>query len=114
MDDEVARKKLDRLFERMNGQLPGPLSRTVNWLIKPTGRFVRIPIGLLFIVGGIFSFLPVLGIWMLPLGVMLMAIDVPPIRRWVVRMAPKIEARWRAWRIKRLKQSRDTTPGTGA
>lgn len=107
MQDDVARRKLDRLFERMNNQLPGPLSRTVGWLIQPSAMLIRIPVGLLFVIGGLFSFLPVLGIWMLPLGVMLLAIDIPPVRRWVVRTAPKIEARWRAWRIKRLKKARE-------
>ncbi len=36
---------------------------------------VRIAVALLLILGGIFSFLPVLGLWMLPLGLMLVAQD---------------------------------------
>jgi hypothetical protein len=40
----------------------------------------RVPIAFLMILGGIFSFLPVLGIWMLPLGLMLLAVDVALIR----------------------------------
>jgi hypothetical protein len=47
------------------------------------------------IIGGIFSFLPVLGVWMLPLGILLIAVDVAYVRRWVVHLWPKIEARWR-------------------
>jgi hypothetical protein len=34
----------------------------------------------LFMVGGVFGFLPVLGFWMLPLGVALIALDLPPTR----------------------------------
>ena len=45
----------------------------------PTG--VRTLLGIPLIIGGILSFLPVLGIWMLPAGAALIALDVPPWRR---------------------------------
>ena len=35
----------------------------------------------LLIFGGIFSFLPVLGLWMLPLGLLLFAQDVPVLQK---------------------------------
>ena len=38
---------------------------------------------LLFVAGGIFGFLPVLGFWMVPVGLVLIALDVPPLRRWL-------------------------------
>jgi hypothetical protein len=45
--------------------------------------------------GGVFSFLPILGIWMLPVGAVLVAKDIPPLRRpsarmlaWVQRKLP--------------------------
>ncbi|WP_372891051.1 hypothetical protein [Rhodosalinus sp.] len=41
----------------------------------------RLPVGLLLIVGGILGFLPVLGFWMIPLGVMVAATDVRPLWR---------------------------------
>ena len=47
----------------------------------PGQPFVRIALGILLILGGIFSILPVLGIWMLPLGLAILAIDVPVARR---------------------------------
>lgn len=103
MQDDQDKQKLDRLIARMNAQLPGPLSRFVNWLVSPAGMLLRFPLALLFIAGGIFSFLPLLGIWMLPLGLILLSIDVPFVRRWVVSTAPKVEARWRAWRLKRAR-----------
>jgi hypothetical protein len=34
-------------------------------------------------VGGVFAFLPVLGLWMLPLGFAIAALDVVPILRWL-------------------------------
>ena len=53
------------------------------------------PVGLLLIVGGVFSILPVLGLWMLPLGLVVLAEDFPPVRRatdavriWIERRRP--------------------------
>ncbi|XDA97084.1 hypothetical protein AB1M95_13265 [Sulfitobacter sp. LCG007] len=42
---------------------------------------VRLPLGILLIIGGIFGFLPVLGFWMIPLGVAVAALDVMPLWR---------------------------------
>jgi hypothetical protein len=52
-----------------------------RWLRRPSSRWVRIPAGVLLIGGGVLSILPFLGIWMLPLGLMLLAEDLPPLRR---------------------------------
>ena len=38
---------------------------------------VRVPLAVLLILGGLVSFLPFLGLWMLPLGLLLLAVDVP-------------------------------------
>jgi hypothetical protein len=42
---------------------------------------LRILLGVGLIIGGVFSFLPILGLWMLPLGFVILSIDVPWIRR---------------------------------
>lgn len=46
---------------------------------------VRTLVGALLMVGGLFGFLPVLGFWMLPLGLAFVALDFPPARRWLDR-----------------------------
>jgi hypothetical protein len=46
-------------------------------------RGVRALLGLVLIMGGVLGFLPILGFWMIPLGVGLLALDVPPLRRWI-------------------------------
>jgi purine-cytosine permease-like protein len=43
---------------------------------------IRIVIGLLLVVFGIFGFLPFLGFWMLPLGVVVLSVDLHPVRRF--------------------------------
>jgi hypothetical protein len=68
-------------FKRLEAELPARIARVIRSLRHPDARWLRIPIGLLSVVGGIFSFLPVLGIWMLPLGLLLIAYDVPLLRR---------------------------------
>ena len=40
---------------------------------------VRTLLGLLLIAGGIFGFLPILGFWMIPLGIAVVAMDIRPI-----------------------------------
>jgi uncharacterized membrane protein HdeD (DUF308 family) len=54
-------------FKRLEQALPERVARVLRKLRHPDARWVRIPIGVLCIVAGLFSFLPVLGLWMLPL-----------------------------------------------
>ncbi len=44
--------------------------------------------------GGLLWFLPVLGIWMIPLGLLVLSVDIAIIRRWRRRGEVKI-GRWR-------------------
>ncbi len=56
---------------------------------------------MVLIFGGIFSFLPILGVWMLPLGLMLIAADVPFLRRPMARFTMWVIDRVEGWRKKR-------------
>ncbi len=48
----------------------------------PRSQIARIIIGVLLIIGGILGFLPVLGFWMVPLGLLILSVDLPIVRRW--------------------------------
>ena len=48
----------------------------------PASRWARIAIGIALIVAGIFGFLPILGFWMIPLGVLVLSYDLPFVARW--------------------------------
>ncbi len=111
--DDHEQQKLNRLIDRLSAKLPDRAARVVAWLVSPSGMFVRLPLGLLLIVGGFLSILPVLGLWMLPLGILLIAIDFPPVRRWVIRTWPQIEARWRLARARRGRDDGGPTPSAG-
>ena len=62
---------------------------------------IRIPLAILLIFGGIFSFLPVLGIWMLPLGLLLLAIDVPFLREPLAVLILRLRRWWSTRRYRR-------------
>ena len=47
----------------------------------PKSRPLRLVIGVLLVILGTLGFLPVIGFWMIPLGIIVLSIDVPPIRR---------------------------------
>ena len=47
----------------------------------PRSRVLRILIGCGLIVFGILGFLPILGFWMIPLGLLVLSVDIPVVRR---------------------------------
>lgn len=59
---------------------------------------IRTVVGLLLIVGGFLGFLPVLGFWMLPLGIVLIALDFPPLRKRVRGWLHRNSGKRREWR----------------
>jgi hypothetical protein len=107
-------EKLNRQFERLELRLPESMRGFTRWLRKPSSRWVRIPFALLFIAGGLMGFLPVLGLWMLPIGFLLLAQDLPFLRRPTRRALVGVERWWRA----RKRHGRGggeprSTPGAG-
>jgi hypothetical protein len=93
---EHSRKELDRHFAWFQNKLPPGPARFIGWLRKPSSILVRIPLAILLIVGGIFSFLPILGLWMLPLGLLLFAQDVPFLQTPMANALGWIERKWLA------------------
>ena len=91
---EFYKSEIDRHFAWFEAKLPARPARFVAWLRKPSSRYVRIPLAILLILGGIFSFLPVLGLWMLPLGLLLFAQDVPFLQKPIALMLGWVERKW--------------------
>jgi hypothetical protein len=48
----------------------------------PKSKPLRIGLGILLIAGGLVGFLPILGFWMIPLGLLVLSVDLPIVRRW--------------------------------
>lgn len=88
------KKELDRHFAWFEEKLPPRPARFVSWLRKPSSIYARMPLAFLLMVGGVFSFLPVLGLWMLPLGLVLFAQDVPPLQKPMAQGLGWVERKW--------------------
>lgn len=93
----IASHRDDWRLERLIDRLPRRLGAAVRFLLRPSGFWLRIPAGLLLIVGGVLAFLPILGIWMLPLGLALWAEDIPLLRSLRSRVLDWIERRHPLW-----------------
>jgi len=64
--------------------------RIANHSLKVPGtRRTRRWAGVALIIGGILGFLPVLGFWMVPLGLIMLSIDSSTVRRWRRQMEVK-------------------------
>ena len=59
-----------------------------TWRMRlPQSRLLRVLIGVALIVGGILGFLPILGFWMIPLGLLVLSHDSAFVRRQRRRLA---------------------------
>ncbi len=99
-------RRFQRQFEALERLFP-PLRGPMSTLRRDSWFPVRFPIALALITGGLFAFLPILGVWMLPFGLLLLAVDLPilrgPISVFVIRgrrLTKRWVRRWRHWRQK--------------
>jgi hypothetical protein len=67
----------------------------------PQSVWLRRVLGGGLVIGGIFSFLPVLGIWMLPLGLIILSRDSSRIRRLRRKSEVGMLRRWREYRARK-------------
>jgi hypothetical protein len=72
---------------------------SVRWLRQSSSAWIRRAAAILLICGGLLSFLPILGLWMLPLGLLLLAEDVPPFKFARTRILDWIEHRHPNWLV---------------
>ena len=85
--DEEARKLQDRL--------PRFAGAALRWAIE-SSPFIRWPIAIVLVFGGFLGFLPILGFWMAPLGLILIAEDLPFLRPPLARLVAWILRNWPA------------------
>ena len=92
--------RLERLIDR----LPSGFRPTIRSLRRPSGRWLRIPAGVLLTFGGVLGFLPIVGFWMLPIGLALLADDVQLLRLLRSRILDWIERRHPNWLAHRTRR----------
>jgi hypothetical protein len=80
----------------------------------PRNRAARIGLGSALVVfGGLFGFLPVLGYWMVPVGLIVLANDVPPIRRFNRRTSVAVVGWWKGRKARTKPAATASGPRTG-
>ncbi len=85
--DTVLVQAWDARVAHLLNKLPRQVQAGVKWLRYPPRKAVRLLVSAFLILGGILSILPVLGLWMLPLGLALMSDDIPRLKVWLERAA---------------------------
>ena len=88
----MRKDEIDLAYDRLAQETPDWMSRTVCWLHSEESRKYRIPIGLLLIVG--YEFIPV--------GLLVLAQDIPFLRKpvgkfilWLLRKWRALKKRWK-------------------
>ncbi|GBQ68088.1 hypothetical protein AA103196_1858 [Ameyamaea chiangmaiensis NBRC 103196] len=87
----------EQRLERMIDRLPPRAARAMRWLRRPQARLARLLAGGALVIGGCLAILPIFGLWMLPLGLILLCQDVPPLQRGLDLVLDRIEARHPDW-----------------
>jgi hypothetical protein len=77
-----SKAKLREAFLHLENEVPRGVARQVRNLRHPDARRVRLPLGVLIVLGGLLApVVPILGMWMIPLGLLFLAYDIPFLRR---------------------------------
>ncbi len=67
----------------------------------PASRIGRFVVGIILILGGLLGFLPVLGFWMIPLGLLILSHDFASVRRFRRQSEVKLGRWWQRCREKK-------------
>ncbi|PDT86942.1 hypothetical protein CO669_28255 [Bradyrhizobium sp. Y36] len=95
---------LNRYFELIERRVPTRAAGWIRWLREPSVFWVRLGVAGLLVLGGVFSFLPLLGLWMLPLGLLLISQDMPIVQKPLLAVLRWTEVKWR--QLRRLFRTR--------
>lgn len=93
---------MNEAYEKLCQLLPQWLQPALRWLHSPRSRPIRIPLGILCIAASFFFWLPVVGLEFFPIGLLLLAHDVPFLRRpaghltlWLIDLFERARDAWR-------------------
>jgi hypothetical protein len=83
----------DAAMKRLDERLPRFAGASLRYLVD-SSPWVRVPPALGLVVGGTFGFLPVLAFWMVPIGLVLPAQDMPPLRGPIAKAIHWADRKW--------------------
>lgn len=92
-------RRFERQIALFQRRLPF-VGNTLGAISLPGRMWMRLPIAFALIAGGVLGFLPILGFWMLPLGALLLAVDLKPLRPIVGSLIVRTRAILRRWRLR--------------
>jgi len=84
---------LDEELDRLEARLPHKVARFMKKVRSPEVAPYRIPAGIALTAGGLVGFLPIVGFWMVPLGLAVLAQDVPVMRPPLARLLRKVNGK---------------------
>lgn len=96
--------ELDIAYKNLEQEVPTSMGRILRWLNSPRARFYRIPIGLLLIACGVIGFLPIVGYEFIPVGLLVLAVDIPFLRKPVGKFILWLLKKWQQFKQKRAKR----------
>ncbi len=85
--------RLDRQFDALSRRSPAARPFLAA-LREHRYRLVRIPVAILLILGSVLFVLPVFALWMLPLGLLLLAVDLPVLQPGVSAALIRLRRWW--------------------
>ena len=95
LEFDVAYRTGGLRFDKGRSAGPGSTMATIKFgnkkIALPGSKILRILVGAVLVIGGLLGFLPILGFWMVPLGLIVLSNDVP----WVRRQRRWLQIWWR-------------------
>lgn len=76
----------------------------------PRHRAGRMALGGGLVAGGALGFLPILGFWMIPAGLLVLAVDHARLRRWNRRATVSVVRTWNGFRGRPARRPASDTP----
>lgn len=93
--DEILQQSLKELEKNSSPRV----AEFIGWVQNPKAKNYRIPLGILLIIAGVFgAALPLLGVWMIPIGLVLLAFDIPFLKQPVGKLILWAVTKWNHWR----------------
>lgn len=91
----MSKPKLKQQRDKFRRHLPDWMAKSLRGYAR-SPPWLRWPAAFVLILAGVFGFLPILGFWMVPLGLVLIVPDIPPLQAPLARLFAYIDRKWPA------------------
>lgn len=99
---------MDRAYKGLEREAPRWMSKHIRWLHSSKSRKFRLPIGIFLIACGLVGFLPIVGYEFIPVGLLVIAQDIPfmrkPMGKFVLWLLDKWKGIKKWWKRKHSHQ----------